>query len=231
METKTVVMSFANQKGGVGKTTLTCITANALAAKGYKILVVDADYQGSMLSLRKTDMSELGEEYAFSYKVIYSDPKDLNKVLDEADGNYDLVMIDMPGQSFGDGLSDLLVSLDYALIPTKTGDTDVSSTMDFLETLSIASEIREKSGWEPIRYSLIINEAETNTTRFKNLIDFIKSEGLCFSEDMIVKKRTAIKDLTNTFQNPLDINGGEDIRTFCKSIEEMIWLKNQDSAR
>lgn len=38
---------FALQKGGVGKTTSTVVTAKILAAAGYKVLVVDFDAQGN----------------------------------------------------------------------------------------------------------------------------------------------------------------------------------------
>ena len=42
---KSVVITFANQKGGVGKTTLCTLFANYLAAKGKSLLVVDCDGQ------------------------------------------------------------------------------------------------------------------------------------------------------------------------------------------
>ena len=46
-----MIIGLLNQKGGVGKTTLSVNLAGAFVELGYKVLLVDADPQGSSLKL------------------------------------------------------------------------------------------------------------------------------------------------------------------------------------
>ena len=47
----TCVMSFCNQKGGVGKSSTTALVSYNLAKMGYKCLTIDFDPQANLTSL------------------------------------------------------------------------------------------------------------------------------------------------------------------------------------
>ena len=65
------VISFLNQKGGVGKTTMAFHTAHALAQQGHKVLCIDMDPQANLSLLFNVDTSE-SDEYNIHHLLINS---------------------------------------------------------------------------------------------------------------------------------------------------------------
>jgi len=64
------VISISNQKGGVGKTMIAGTQAHNLSQRGYKVLVIDNDSQGSMTSYLAKDTDIKLLEYTLDQEVV-----------------------------------------------------------------------------------------------------------------------------------------------------------------
>ncbi len=67
------VLLFANQKGGVGKTTLATNVAACFAERGERVLVIDLDYQGSATSLMLAQARDRPEEFPSMVDLLHGE--------------------------------------------------------------------------------------------------------------------------------------------------------------
>jgi chromosome partitioning protein len=107
------IIAVANQKGGVGKSTVSMLLAGTWASAGYKVLVVDSDPQGTA-----TQWSSTSDESVFPASVISlaGMGSKLHREVQKHVDNYDLVVIDCPPSVELQSQSALLIA-DIALIP------------------------------------------------------------------------------------------------------------------
>ena len=85
---KTKVLAFANQKGGVGKTTTTINLGSAMADSGQKVLIIDLDPQGNA----STGLGINKEDRNFSIYDVLSQEKNISDIkLDTPVGNLEIV--------------------------------------------------------------------------------------------------------------------------------------------
>lgn len=166
METK--VLSILSQKGGCGKSSLTCIIASYLAyTKKKKVLVLDADYpQHTYCKWRKDDLefmetqesvkAQFGAQGIAPYEVIGCDINQNENVpyvldiLDKAKGSFDYVLIDLPGTFNNPNLGNILANINIVLVPFTDAKEVFRSSF---ESCVVLFSIKQKLGLEQKIYA------------------------------------------------------------------------------
>ncbi len=146
------VITFCNQKGGVGKTTIAVNLTAMLADAGYKICLVDADRQQSASAwylARINRLAEKGIAPNFQSVAKVYDGMEKQGVLNDVvslKADYDVLLIDTPGKSDVTTLR-LMASADLILIPLPPGNFDFwgsETTRDQVEKLVEAGSVEAR---------------------------------------------------------------------------------------
>lgn len=164
------IITFANQKGGVGKSTLCTLFANALVEAKIPVKVLDYDRQHTIGNRRNDDqrylnpqdpekLIERGQSDQFKYEVLSSNlfsaasvANDL-RVLSQDDCN---LLIDAPGNLLEQGLSTVLCNSDFVVVPFQYEPGSINSTCLFINyciKLKAASEMKAQLIFVPNHYS------------------------------------------------------------------------------
>lgn len=145
------VITIANQKGGCGKSTTTTFFANKLNEMGYKINVIDADYQRTLSRMREMELANNEEiDEKTLYPITYVPPNKVVDYLEEVEEKYDFIFCDVPGNITDKSVLGILSRSDVLIVLHDANSVGVASTLDFLETIQIGViDIVVKAGFEP----------------------------------------------------------------------------------
>jgi len=145
------VISFLNQKGGVGKTTLAVHVADALARRGRKTLLVDADPQGSALDWAAARQGEP------RFPVVGLPRPSIHKELPAIARGFDWVVLDGPPRVYDVARSAIMAS-DAVLIPVQPSPYDVWAANEILELFKEADVYRPL-----VKRAFVVNRKIVNT--------------------------------------------------------------------
>ena len=145
------VISVLNQKGGVGKTTLSINLAAALKSAGHSVLLVDADPQGSSM-----DWAAAREAEPLFSVVSYAKPT-IHKTVADIGSGKDFVIID-GAPRVTDLARSCIMASDIVLIPVQPSPYDIWASQE------IVGLIQEAGVFKPeLQAAFIINRKIPNT--------------------------------------------------------------------
>ena len=170
-----MVITFGNQKGGVGKTTLCTLFASYLAEKGKKTLVVDCDNQQTISEKRKMDEKKYPDtKIPFLVQAFEIGNMDnVSKMMQTIQSMDGTVLIDSPGNLTQQGLIPIFLKSDYVVCPFQYEPTSINSTVTFIVFLM---RLREKFPKMKAQLFFIVNKHDKRYGKKHELELWAKTE-------------------------------------------------------
>lgn len=129
-----MIIVFGNQKGGCGKTTNCIQFANYLAYKGKNCVVLDVDFQKSIVDRRNQDLENFDNKPL--YEVIDAEMNDVAKTIaDFKEINDGHLLIDLPGRVDDEALITILQNADVVIVPFRYDRLTMDSTALFIKIM------------------------------------------------------------------------------------------------
>ncbi|MET3514982.1 chromosome partitioning protein [Pseudacidovorax sp. 1753] len=148
------VIALLNHKGGAGKTTLSTHLAGDLACRGRRVVLLDADPQGSALNWAQR-RHQRGLRRLYGVVGLARDT--LHKEVPQIASQADFVVIDGPPRVAALARSALLAA-DLVLIPVQPSAHDVWATQEMVRLIAAAQVLRPG-----LRAAFVINRRVVGT--------------------------------------------------------------------
>lgn len=211
------VISILNQKGGVGKTTIAVHLATALALKKFRVLLLDADQQGSAL-----DWSANRKEAAL-FPVAGLPKPSIHKELPSLASNFDYVVIDGPPRVNEVARSAISAS-DLVVVPVQPSPYDVWAAKEIVDLLD------EVAVYKPnLLQAFVINRKIANTAIGRDVVDALSSYPLPVLKSSLCQRvpfaESAAQGLTVFELDPEMLAS----REMADLANELLELLNEDS--
>lgn len=172
------ILVTANQKGGCGKTTVAMQIGGTLGRNGQRVLIVDADPQGTATRWA----ASASDEHPFPAHVAGLAAaggkvhREIKKYLD----SYDYILVDCPPAVESAVPQSALLVADLALVPIIPSPADLWAATGTRSLIERAMEINPS-----LKARLVVNMLQSNTSMSKDVLDVLVDFGIPLTESKL----------------------------------------------
>jgi chromosome partitioning protein len=165
------VITICNQKGGSGKTTVSMQLAGSLAHRGHKVLVVDADPQGT--ATRWAASAEDDTPFPASVVGLSAASTKVHREVKKFVEDYEFILIDCPPAADSPVPQSALLIADLALVPVIPSPLDLWASVGIRKVIESVMEINET-----LIARLVVNQCQPNTNLAKEVMEVLPEFGI-----------------------------------------------------
>ena len=208
-----MIVALLNQKGGVGKTTLAVHIADALSRRNKRVLLVDADPQGSALDWAA---ARKGEPL---FPVAGLPRNSIHKELPKLSAGYDTVIIDGPPRVYDVARSAIMAS-DLVLVPVQPSPYDVWAAKEIIDL------IHEATIYKPnLKSAFVINRKIVNTALGRDVVDALSDYPVPVLNTSICQRIALAESAAQgqtVFETAPDNPASKEIQTLIDELMEVV---------
>ena len=214
-----MIIAVQNQKGGVGKTTLAIHISYVLSSFKNRVLLIDADPQGS-----SRDWAAAREEQP-PFSLVGLDRPTIHRDLPNLAEGYDHVVIDGPPR-VTDLARSAIVAADLVVIPIQPSPYDVWAAVEVINLIKEASVFKES-----LKSVFVINRKIVNTAIGRDVVEALSEYSIPVAK-VGVCQRVAFAESAASGQTVMELDRKSSAsREITALVKELLSYGSQEKSR